>query len=82
MDPRIRSLYRNLLFMGKEYPVSSGGYPKFRRQLKQAFQKSIVESEEDLQNALSRGDYITKELEALYFLTRYREMKRRYGEDS
>lgn len=78
MDPRIRQLYRQLLFMGRDYPVQSGGYGKFRTQLKRSFEKTEVVSEEQLQKALAKGDYVVKELEALYFLTRYRDIKRKY----
>lgn len=78
MDPRVRALYRTLLFMGKDYPIQSGGYKKFQNKLKLAFLNTTINNEQDLQVALDKGDYIVKELEALYFLTRYRDMKRKY----
>lgn len=65
--------------MGRDYPINSGGYPNFRRNLKLAFEKTKIESEADLTQALKKGDFVIKELEALYFLARYRDMKRKYS---
>lgn len=67
--------------MGKEYPVESGGFSKFRTQLKKSFQTTVVEDETQLNYALERGDYIIKELEALYFLKKYRYLKRQYTDN-
>ncbi|KAK6198100.1 uncharacterized protein RJT21DRAFT_122968, partial [Scheffersomyces amazonensis] len=78
MDPRIRQAYRTLLYMGKEYPQKSGGYDKFRRVLKLNFQSTKVENESELVQALEKVEYIKKELESLYSLTRYRHLKRVY----
>ncbi|ODV78359.1 uncharacterized protein CANTADRAFT_53237 [Suhomyces tanzawaensis NRRL Y-17324] len=78
MDPRVRNLYRNLLYMGRDYPVQSGGYGKFRQVLKKSFQSTRAENEQDMAAALEKGEYVTKELEALYFLSRYRDLKRKY----
>lgn len=67
--------------MGKDYPVESGGYNKFRRELKKNFQSTPVTTEQELNNALKKGDYIIKELETLYFLKKYRYLKRQYTID-
>lgn len=79
MDPRIRQLYKNLLFMGKDYPINLGGYEKFRRILKTKFQTTPVTNESELKNALDQGNYIIKELEALFYLSKYRYLKRTYS---
>lgn len=65
--------------MGREYPA---GYDYFRERLKTAFQKNQNETEpEKIDELLARGQYITKEIEALYMLKKYRTLKRRYYED-
>lgn len=96
MNPKVRLLFKQLLYMGKDYPIESGGYSKFSNSLKGAFRKTPVNSEEDLTQALKKGEYIIKgmsinkncinclltaELEALYFLRRYRHLKRTYYND-
>jgi len=78
MDPRVRQLYRVLLFMGREYPTQSGGYSKFRAGLKSKFQTTKITTENDMIQALARGEYVQKELKSLYFLMRYRHLKRNY----
>ncbi|CAG90154.2 DEHA2G03608p [Debaryomyces hansenii CBS767] len=78
MNSQVRYLYKTLIYMGKDYPARSGGYQKFRRQLKAQFVNSPVRNEQDLAAALAKGEYIIKELESLYFLTKYRDIKRKY----
>ncbi|SGZ52382.1 CIC11C00000002968 [Sungouiella intermedia] len=60
MDPRVRQLFKLLLYMGKEYPQESGGYAKFSQGLKRAFRSTSIQSEEDMTKALAKGEYITK----------------------
>lgn len=64
--------------MGKEYPQELGGYSKFQKSLKQAFINTKINDENELNNALDKGNYIIKELETLYYLKRYRYLKRKY----
>lgn len=78
MDPRVRQLYKTLLYMGKEYPPALGGYLKFKPILKRNFQSTPVANETELNNALDKGRYIIKELETLYYLSKYRYLKRKY----
>ena len=65
-----------LLFLGREYPQ---GYEYFRARCKAAFvkQRELTDAAA-IDRALAHGAYVVKELEALYFLRKYREMKRRY----
>jgi len=65
-----------LLFLGREYPQ---GYEYFRTRCKAAFerQRSLTDPAA-IDKAIAHGEYIVKELEALYFLRKYREMRRRY----
>ncbi|XP_076333654.1 electron transfer flavoprotein regulatory factor 1-like [Tachypleus tridentatus] len=69
-------LYKNLLYLGRDYPK---GHDYFRTRLKAAFMKNreVAESPQ-LEMLLARGQYIIKELEALYMLKKYRTLKKRY----
>ncbi|CAI5635660.1 LYR motif-containing protein 5A [Oreochromis niloticus] len=71
-------LYKNLLYLGREYPQ---GAAYFRQRLKSAFMKNKdVTDPEKIKQLVARGDHVIKELEALYFLRKYRAMKKRYYE--
>uniref|UniRef100_A0A1A7YNN0 LYR motif containing 5 n=1 Tax=Iconisemion striatum TaxID=60296 RepID=A0A1A7YNN0_9TELE len=69
-------LYKNLLYLGRDYPK---GAAYFRERLKSAFMKNKDETDpQKIQQLVARGDHVIKELEALYFLRKYRTMKKRY----
>ncbi|XP_076646452.1 electron transfer flavoprotein regulatory factor orsai [Halictus rubicundus] len=73
---KVIQLYKTLLFMGKDYPR---GYDFFKRNLKKAFEKNKGETDpEKINKMLAHGNYVIKELEALYMLRKYRTLKRRY----
>ncbi|XP_034982501.1 electron transfer flavoprotein regulatory factor 1 [Zootoca vivipara] len=75
----VLNLYKNLLYLGKEYPK---GADYFRTRLKAAFLKNKdVKEPEKIKELLARGEFVTKELEALYFLRKYRALKQRYYEE-
>jgi len=83
MAQRYRSeviqLYKNLYHLGKEYPKGSDW---FHERLKRAFVKNRdVADEAAIKQLISRGEYVIKEIEALYSLRKYRAMKQRYYED-
>jgi Complex 1 protein (LYR family) len=62
--------------MGRDYPK---GYEYFRSRTKAAFLKNQhVTDPEVIQALLARGDFVLKELEALYYLRKYRSLKQRY----
>ncbi|XP_077034078.1 electron transfer flavoprotein regulatory factor 1 [Agelaius phoeniceus] len=72
-------LYKNLLYLGREYPK---GADYFRSRLKAAFLKNKDETDpEKIKQLIARGEFVIKELEALYFLRKYRAMKQRYYSD-
>jgi hypothetical protein len=72
-------LYKNLLYMGKEYPK---GYDFFRTRAKAAFMKNkSVDDPEKIRLLIARGEFVLKELEALYYLRKYRTLKQRYYGD-
>lgn len=67
-----------LLYLGREYPQGSA---YFRDRLKSAFMKNKdVTDPEKIKNLVARGEFVIKEIEALYFLRKYRAMKKRYYE--
>lgn len=70
-----------LLQYGKEWPEPQGP-DYFRTRCKNAFLRNSKETDEaKIQQMIQKGDYVVKEIEALYKLKKYRTMKRRYGLD-
>lgn len=62
--------------MGKDYPK---GFDYFRKRLHNAFMKNKdVRDPETIQKLLSHGEFVVKEIEALYMLKKYRYLKRQY----
>ena len=62
--------------MGREYP---GGAEKFRTKCHNAFKKNSTETDPSkIDQMINLGEYVAKELEALYHLKKYRAMKNRY----
>ncbi|XP_003405743.1 electron transfer flavoprotein regulatory factor 1 [Loxodonta africana] len=75
----VMNLYKNLLYLGKDYPK---GEDYFKRRLKSVFLKNKdVKDPEKIKELIGRGEFVMKELEALYFLRKYRAMKQRYYSD-
>jgi Complex 1 protein (LYR family) len=62
--------------LGRDYPQ---GYDYFRRRLKTAFFKNKdVADPEQIKMMIARGNFVVKEIEALYMLRKYRTLKNRY----
>lgn len=53
-------MYKNLLYLGKEYPQRSGGFSKFRRTLKSNFARTPVDTAEQLASASARAKHVEK----------------------
>uniref|UniRef100_A0A336N0S0 CSON012459 protein n=1 Tax=Culicoides sonorensis TaxID=179676 RepID=A0A336N0S0_CULSO len=71
---RVVELYKKLIYLGRDYPD-----PNFRQKLHGAFKKQAkVTDPEKIEQCIAKGEYVAKELEALYSLKKYRTMKRRY----
>ncbi|KAI1618297.1 hypothetical protein EDD37DRAFT_261438 [Exophiala viscosa] len=69
--------YTELLEMGKHYPL---GYEYFQPRLHKAFMsKAHIKDEEEIRQGIKRAEFVKKEIEALYFLKKYRSMKHRYS---
>ncbi|XP_046737904.1 electron transfer flavoprotein regulatory factor 1 [Diprion similis] len=73
---KVIELYKTLLHLGKDYPK---GYTYFRTNLKKIFMKNKDENDpQKIEKMLDHGQYVIKELEALYMLRKYRILKKRY----
>lgn len=65
-----------LQYLGKEYP---GGAEKFRTKCHGVFQRNSKETDpQKIETMIKHGQFVVKELEALYSLRKYRAMKKRY----
>ena len=65
-----------LIYLGKDYPK---GYHYFHTKLKAAFLRNRdLTDPNEIEVQIARGNYIIKELEALYMLKKYRALKKRY----
>ncbi|KAF1839605.1 hypothetical protein BDW02DRAFT_2501 [Decorospora gaudefroyi] len=73
-------IYKDLLFMGRQYPQ---GYDYFRTRLHKAFaSQRHLEDEAKIKEGIERAEYVKKEIEALYYLKRYRTLRQRYDKPS
>lgn len=63
--------------MGKHYPL---GFDYFRPRLHKAFMSQAhLKDDEQIRQGIQRAEYVKKEIEALYYLKKYRQMKQRYS---
>jgi hypothetical protein len=78
---RVQALYRQLLYL---LPILEQPLSKTRPKLKNAFLRNAAvdtsqqPGREQVEEMIKRGEYVAKELEALWFLKKYRAMKKRY----
>lgn len=76
LKSKVISLYKNLLYYGRDYPA---GYDYFRHRLKKAFIKNCeLDNSAEIQKQLDIGEFVIKELDALYKLKKYRYLKKNY----
>jgi hypothetical protein len=73
MHPDVRSLYKQLFFIARQLE-----YPGYKHKLKSAFYKKKDLPATEIPTAVKHGDFVIKELEALWFLKKYRTLKRNY----
>ncbi|KAF8940617.1 LYR motif-containing protein 5 [Dissophora ornata] len=77
---RVIALYKQLSYLGREYPA---GADYFHAKLKSAFLKNKdLNDPAEIQKRIDLGDYVCKEIEAMYHINKYRAMKKRYYEDT
>ncbi|KAI0106374.1 complex 1 protein [Nemania sp. FL0031] len=79
-NPELRrqviAIYKELLHLGKDYPQ---GFSYFRPRLHRAFMANAkLQKEEDIRKGIERAEFVRKEIEALYYLKRYRTLRKRY----
>ncbi|XP_017736309.1 electron transfer flavoprotein regulatory factor 1-like [Rhinopithecus roxellana] len=73
-------LYKNLLYLGRDCPK---GPHYFKRRLKNIFLKNKdMKNPEKSKELTAQGEFVMKELEALYFVRKYKAMKQRYYSDT
>ncbi|KAK2006026.1 hypothetical protein LZ32DRAFT_611596 [Colletotrichum eremochloae] len=73
---RVIGIYKELLYLGREYPL---GYDYFRPRLHKAFSANAGLRDEDaIKKGIERAEFVKKEIEALYYLKRYRTLRKRY----
>ncbi|KAK0667439.1 hypothetical protein QBC41DRAFT_323999 [Cercophora samala] len=80
INPELRqqviSIYKQLLYLGRDYPQ---GYNYFRPRLHRAFMANAsLTDEAEIRQAIARAQFVQKEIEALYYLKRYRTLRKRY----
>lgn len=69
-------IYKELLHLGREYPL---GFDYFRPRLHKAFISNAgLKNEEEIRQGIKRAEFVKKEIEALYYLKRYRALRQRY----
>ena len=68
-----------LLYLGREYPL---GYKYFRDRCHRSFEKNKNEKDQNkIEELIKRGEFVVKEIEALYKLKKYRTLKKRYYQE-
>lgn len=83
-NPELRrqviAIYKELLYLGREYPL---GFGYFRPRLHKAFISRADERDEaKIRSGIAQAEYVKKEIEALYYLKRYRTLRKRYDADA
>jgi len=74
---QVITIYKELLEMGKSYPL---GFDYFRPRLHKAFMSQAhLQDQEKIKEGIKRAEYVKKEIEALYYLKKYRSMNQRYS---
>eukprot|EP01027_Heterolobosea_sp_BB2_P013548 GEZU01019536.1.p1 GENE.GEZU01019536.1~~GEZU01019536.1.p1 ORF type:complete len:107 (-),score=20.79 GEZU01019536.1:41-361(-) len=77
MRPEVRQLYKELFWIAQDYP----GKPvnEVRNAIKRAFIKNRdLCTQEEIEKAIERGQFVLKEIQALISLKKYRTLKNRY----
>jgi len=76
---KVKFLYKELLYLGRDYPLGYTDY--FRPRLHSAFMKNKdITSDDEIEKCIKIGEYVKKEIEMLYYLKRYRTLRKTYNE--
>ena len=77
LERSVRSLLRQALFAARHYPVP--GYDAVKKKIREEVAATRhLQHPEEIKQAIARGRWQLKELEALNRLHKYRTMKKRY----
>ena len=69
-------LYKQLIYLGRQYPKEP---EVMTAKIHNVFMRNAGETDpKKVKELVEKGHYIVKELEALYYLKKYRTLKRRY----
>ena len=72
----VKQLYKNLIFTGREYP-KGGTY--FRDKCHNVFiRNKDINDPEKIKALIKQGEFVIKELESLYYLKKYRTLRKKY----
>lgn len=74
---QVINIYKELLNLGKDYP--GGGYAYFKPRLHKAFASQVhLADPDEIKKGIERAEFVKKEIEALYYLKKYRSMRKAY----
>ncbi len=77
MHPKVRDVYKRILFVGREYPL---GLDWVRKKAKPWFrQNAHLTDEREILQKVHEGRFYAKEMEHVIKLKKYRKLSKRYG---
>ncbi|KXS19581.1 hypothetical protein M427DRAFT_132068 [Gonapodya prolifera JEL478] len=78
----VRQLYKTFLYLSNDYPDPPG--PQWLRNVakRMIMKNRDLRDEGEIRKALDRGNYVVKEIEALYQLKKYRHLKKAYYDEA
>ena len=76
MDPRVRDLYKRILYVGRDYPL---GLDYVRNKAKEAFYlNQFITDPAELNRSINKGRWMAKEMIGVIQLKKYRTLNSRY----
>lgn len=79
MNPRVRDLYKRIIFVGREYPL---GLNWVREKAKSWFrQNAELTDEVEIRRAVAKGRFMVREMQAVIKLKKYRTLNKRYNQE-
>jgi hypothetical protein len=82
LQHRVMRLYLDMLHTSKEIYPNLSKEEKTER-IKRAFLKNKqLQTDDEIEKAINRGEYVLKEMEAMHSFGKYRTMKRLYEVDN
>lgn len=80
LKSRVIFVYKNLLVAAKDYPTTANtSYSQLRKRIHDSFMKNKdLKNESEIVRAIEQAEFVFKEVEALIYLAKYRDLKRKY----